>query len=112
MVIDVFASKYVKVNTPTTLNGRSQLGAETMVRDRRNASKRIHVERIVGCAKTFRILKTTPNSEDMSMGGKIMCVLHANQFLAVSRGFKMSLTVSHNQNSLTVMLSKLIQNTN
>ena len=34
MVIDVFASKDVKVNTPTTLKGRSQLDAETVVRDR------------------------------------------------------------------------------
>ena len=34
MVIDVFASKHVKVSTPTTLKGRSQLGAETVVRDR------------------------------------------------------------------------------
>ena len=39
MVIDVFASKDVKVNTPTTLKGHSQLDAETVVRDRRNASK-------------------------------------------------------------------------
>ena len=57
MVIDVFASKDVKVNTPTTLKGHNQLDAETVVRDRRNASKRIHVERIIGCAKTFKILK-------------------------------------------------------
>ena len=60
MVIDVFASKDVKVNTPTTLKGHSQLDAETVVRDRRNASKRIHVERIIGCAKTFNILKRQP----------------------------------------------------
>ena len=59
MVIDVFASKDVKVNTPTTLKGHSQLDAETVVRDRRNASKIIHVERIIkfGCAKTVKILK-------------------------------------------------------
>ena len=54
-----FAIKEVKVNTPTSLKGRSQLDEETMVRDRRNASKRIHVERIIGCAKTFKIMKTT-----------------------------------------------------
>ncbi len=79
---DVFASKDVKVNTPTILKGLSQLDAETMVRDRRNASKRIHVERI----KTFKILKTTLNSEDTSMGGKIKWVLHANEFQVVNRG--------------------------
>ena len=42
MVIDVFPSKDVKVNTPTTLKGHSQLDAETVVCDRRSASKRIH----------------------------------------------------------------------
>ena len=60
MVIDVFASKYVKVNTPTKLKGHGQLDAETVVRDRRNASKIIHVERITGCAKTFKIIKRQP----------------------------------------------------
>ena len=60
MVIDVFASKNVQVNTPTTLKGHSQLDAETVVRDRRNASKRIHVERIIECAKTLKILKRQP----------------------------------------------------
>ena len=54
MVIDVFASKDVKVK------GHSQLDAETVVRDRRNASKRIHVERIIECAKTLKILKRQP----------------------------------------------------
>ena len=57
---------------------------QTVVRDRRNASKRIHVEGIIGCAKTLKILNTTLNSEETSMGGKITSVLHANQCLAVS----------------------------
>ena len=57
--IYVFANKHVKVNTPTSLKGSSQLDEETLVRDRRNASKRIHVERIIGCAKTFKLMKTT-----------------------------------------------------
>ena len=39
--IYVFANKHVKVNTPTSLKGSSQLDEETVVRDRRNASKRI-----------------------------------------------------------------------
>ena len=52
--------------------------------DRRTASKIIHVERIVGCTK---ILKTTLNSEETNMDGKIMCVLHADGFQAVNRGY-------------------------
>ena len=51
MVQDIFASKDVFVNTPTMLKGKSQLEAETVVRDRRISSKRIHVERIIGNAK-------------------------------------------------------------
>ena len=60
MVIYVFASKDVNVNTPITLKGHSQLDAETVVRDRRNASKIIHDHRIIGCAKTFTIIKRQP----------------------------------------------------
>ena len=101
MDIYVFASKYVKVNSPTTLKARSQLDEETVVRDRRNASKRIHVERIIGCAKTFKIMKTTLNSEETSMGGKIMCVLHANEFQAVNRGYNLS---HMNENMYTALL--------
>ena len=89
--VDVFASKCVKVNSPTTLKGRSQLDEETLVRERRNASKRIPVDRIIGCAKTFKIMKTTLNSEEASMGGKIMCVLRANGFQTVNRGYNLSL---------------------
>ena len=87
----VFASKCLKVNSHTMLKGRSQFDEEALVRDRRNASKRIHVERIIGCAKTFNIMKTTLNSEEASMGGKIMCVLHANEFQAVNLGYNLSL---------------------
>ena len=44
MVQDLFASKDVKVNTPTTMKGRTQLPADIVVKDRKIASKRVHVE--------------------------------------------------------------------
>ncbi|XP_069105886.1 uncharacterized protein, partial [Argopecten irradians] len=53
MVQDLFASKDVQVNTPTMLKGKSQLEAEDVVRDRRIASKRIHIERVIGLAKNI-----------------------------------------------------------
>ena len=100
MVTDVFASKDVHGNTTTTLKRRRLLDAETVVRDRRNASKRIHVERIIGCVNTFQMMKTTLNSDETSMGGKIMCVLHANKFQAVNRGYN----ISHmNENMYTAL---------
>ncbi|XP_062585854.1 uncharacterized protein LOC134247520 [Saccostrea cucullata] len=57
MVQDLFASRNIQVNTPTMIKGKSQLEAQVVVKDRRIASKRIHVERIIGLAKTFKILK-------------------------------------------------------
>ncbi|XP_061196051.1 uncharacterized protein LOC133204344 [Saccostrea echinata] len=57
LVQDLFANQNVCVNTPTLLKGKSQLSPEDIVRDRRVASKRIHVERVIGLAKRFKILK-------------------------------------------------------
>ena len=56
-VQDLFATKDVQVNTPTTMRGVNQLPAETVVRDRVIASKRVHVERVIGLAKTYKILQ-------------------------------------------------------
>lgn len=57
MVQDLFAAKDVKVNTPHMLRGKSQLEPDEVIYDRRVASKRIHVERVIGLAKTFKILQ-------------------------------------------------------
>lgn len=74
-VQDLFASQDVKVNTPTPLSGgRTQLAAETVVKDRRIASKRIHVERLIGLAKTFKILKNTLDHSKTPLGSRIMYV--------------------------------------
>lgn len=51
MVQDLFANNDVQVNTPTFLKGKSQLDAHEVVHDRCVASKRIHVERVIGLAK-------------------------------------------------------------
>jgi hypothetical protein len=48
LVQDLFANQDVFINTPTLLKGKSQLDAEEIVRDRRVASKCIHVERVIG----------------------------------------------------------------
>ena len=74
MVQDLLASTDVKVNATTMIKGRSKLDAETVVHDRRIASKRIPVETIIGYAETFQILKKTINSEQTCMGGRIIFV--------------------------------------
>ena len=56
VVQDLFCMRQVQVNIPTVMRGMSQLPAETVVKDRRLASKRVHVERVIGLAKHFKIL--------------------------------------------------------
>ena len=77
MVQDLFANKDVKVNTPRTMKGVTQLPAQVVVEDRRIASKRVHVERVIALAKTYKILKETMDKSRTPYGGKIIFVCFA-----------------------------------
>ena len=74
LVQDLFASQDVAVNTPTTMKGVNQLPADTVVKDRRIASKRVHVERVIGLGKTFKILQGELDHSKTPMGGRIIFV--------------------------------------
>lgn len=74
MVQDLFAMKDVKVNTPTMLKGKSQLEEGEVVGDRRIASKRIHVERVIGLAKTYKILKKDMQYHRLHLANRIINV--------------------------------------
>ncbi|XP_078325852.1 uncharacterized protein LOC144622810 [Crassostrea virginica] len=74
MVQDLFAPRDVHVNTPTMLKGKSQLDATEVVRDRRIASKRIHVERLIGLCKKFKILCTPLLPSKVLLGSRIVFV--------------------------------------
>ena len=74
MVGDLFINENVHVNTPTMLKGKSQLEPEEVHRDRKVASKRIHVERVIGLAKTYKILKKDLNVNLITLGNRIIKV--------------------------------------
>ena len=74
LVQDLFISKDVHVNTPTMLKGKSQLEPHEVNKDRKIASKRIHVERVIGLAKTYKILKKDLNSCYTTLGNRIIHV--------------------------------------
>jgi len=74
MVQDLFASKNVKVNTPHMLKGKHQLAPAELVEDRRIASKRIHVERVIGLCKTFKILKKEMKSKRLQLANRIIFI--------------------------------------
>ncbi|KYN00652.1 hypothetical protein ALC62_08567, partial [Cyphomyrmex costatus] len=57
-VQDLFAPIYVSINIPAFLKGKTQLPGLTLLKDRKLASKRVHIERLIGLTKTYKILKT------------------------------------------------------
>ena len=79
-VQNLFATKNVHVNIPSFLKGKSQLTAAEVVKDRRIASKRIHIERVIGLAKTFKILKQPLPAKRIRLGNRIIkvCFLLCN----------------------------------
>lgn len=74
LVQDLFADQNVSVNTPTLLKGKSQLEPEDIVRDRTVASKRIHVERVIGLAKRFKIFKQELPSSKVPLASRIVYI--------------------------------------
>ena len=77
MVQDLFANENVFVNTPTMLKGKSQLEPEEIVRDRRVASKRIQVERVIGLSKRFKILRNELPNSKLPLANRIVFVSFA-----------------------------------
>ncbi len=77
IVQDLFCHHQVHVNVPTVMKNMVQLPAEKVIQDRRIASKRVHVERVIGLAKTFRILKDELHHAYVPFGGKILFVCFA-----------------------------------
>lgn len=54
---DLFAAQGVSINIPTFFKGRSQFPGITVLQDRKLSSKRVHIERIIGLTKTYKILQ-------------------------------------------------------
>ena len=73
-VQDLFAARNVGVNIPSFLRGKSQFGHAEVMKDRKIASKRIHIERVIGLAKTFKILKQPILSQRVALGNRIIRV--------------------------------------
>ena len=74
LIQDLFCSKNVRVNIPTFLKGKSQLEPEDVIGDRRISSKRIHVERVIGLSKTYKILTKELQYQKLPIGGRIIFI--------------------------------------
>lgn len=73
-VQDIFAPYGVSVNIPTFFSKRNRMSQDTVLHDRKIASKRIHVERFIGLAKTYAILKQPLNSSETILSSDIVFI--------------------------------------
>ena len=60
-VQDIFVPRDVTINMPTFFRKRNRISNTTLLRDRRISSKRVHVERIIGLGKTYKMLTNPLN---------------------------------------------------
>ena len=63
-VQDIFAPHNITINIPTFFSKKNRMSAKTVLRDRRISSKRVHIERIIGLGKTYKILTEPMNSTE------------------------------------------------
>ena len=76
----IFAIYDIGVNLPTFLKKRTQFTAKARNNDRKIASKRVHIERIIGLGKTYKVLVEPMNSVDTMLGSRIgfVCFMLCN----------------------------------
>ncbi|XP_047041908.1 uncharacterized protein LOC124645958 [Helicoverpa zea] len=79
-VQDLFASKGVGINIPTFLKGKSQIPGVLLKQDQKLASQRVHIERLIGLSKTYKILTSELNQYYIPLASKIffICMMLCN----------------------------------
>ena len=71
---DIFAPYDIKVNLTFLINA-NQFTQQTLTKDQRIASKRVHIEKIIGNAKTFKILTVPLNKSETLLSCHIIYVV-------------------------------------
>jgi hypothetical protein len=74
-VEDLFLPYQVTVNMPTFFKKRNRMNAATVMKDRKISSKRVHVERSIGLAKTYKILTHPMNKVETALATQISTVV-------------------------------------
>lgn len=100
MAKDLFVNQDVFVNTPTMIKGKSQLEPEEIIKDRRVASKRIHIERVIGLSKRFKILKTEHPPSKLHFSSRIIficfCLVNFKNTIVDKYAYKNPKTITRN----------------
>lgn len=79
-VQDLFMHRDVVINIPSFFSKKNRMSGATVLKDRKIASKRVHIERLIGLAKTYKILTKPMNNTESSLSSRIIkvCFLLCN----------------------------------
>jgi hypothetical protein len=78
-VQDLFAANDVAVNIPTFFKKKNRLSGRQVLSDRKISSERVHIERVIGAMKRFKVLTSPmPPSETWLSGHiiKVCCMIY------------------------------------
>jgi hypothetical protein len=73
-VQDLFCTQNFTINIPTFFRKKNRMSGEIVVKDRKIASKRVHIERIIGLGKTFKILAHAMDASETKLSSEIIFV--------------------------------------
>ena len=73
-VEDIFITKGVRINMPSFFRKKNKLTPDEVSRDKTVSSKRVHIERIIGNAKSYKILKSPLNATETLLASEITFV--------------------------------------
>lgn len=71
-IADILASRAVDLNIPTFFRKGNQITPETLKQDRKISSKRVHIERVIGLGKTYKILQGPLTTTETIMADDII----------------------------------------
>ena len=74
-VQDLFAPSDITINIPTFFKKCNRMTRKIVLRDRKISSKRVHIERVIGLAKTFKILTTPLSRAETKLSSDIIFVV-------------------------------------
>lgn len=75
-VQDLFAPLDVTVNMPTFFKKKNRMSGKIVMKDRKISSKRVHIERIIGLGKTYKILCQPMTSTETKISSHIVFVCY------------------------------------
>lgn len=73
-VQDLFIANNVTINIPTFFKKKNRISGDIVMKDRKIASKRVHIERLIGLAKTYQILKKPLNNTESALAMEVIRV--------------------------------------